>query len=273
MSENVFQKGETARLESVSKESGFDVPVELITLPSKGAIYPPEHPCHNLTSLEIKCMTAKEEDLLTSRALIKNGTVMSQLMRSCLLNKTIDPDDLLVGDRNALLIAIRITGYGANYSAKVGCAACGQEFESEFSLNGLAIKSLSADPVVSNTNLFPFVTPSGVNIQFKLLTGRDEQELNTIADRQKKLGSQVENSVTLRLFHSIVSINGETDRNKIKYAVNNLRARDSLALREHINAISPSVDMHQNVVCKLCGEASEVEVPLGLNFFWPDLGK
>ena len=97
------------------------IPVDVVALPSKGLVYPLDHPLSNEDETEIRCMTAREEDLLTSRALIKNGTVMSKLLQSCMMDKMVDPDTLLLGDRNALLIAVRVTGYGPEYSAKVSC--------------------------------------------------------------------------------------------------------------------------------------------------------
>ena len=190
------------------------------------------------------------------------------------MNKTIDPDSLILGDRNAILIAIRITGYGAEYSAKLNCDKCNQDFDCDFTLNGLSIKSLSATPIQPNLNLFSFKLPkSGQDIQFKLLTGKDEAEMSQIKDRSKKLGGQVEKGVTLRLFQSIVSINGETDRQKISQTINNMVASDARALRKHVQEISPNVDMKQWVKCKNCAEEMEVEIPLGLGFFWPDLSK
>jgi hypothetical protein len=267
---NPFQQ----KLESVSKQAGMEIPVDRISLPSKGLIYPPGHPLCNEDGVEIKSLTAKEEDILTSSALIKNGTVLTKLMESCLMNKTIDPDDLILGDRNAILIAIRVTGYGAEYSAKLNCDACNQEFEADFTLNGLSIKPLSATPIQPNTNLFSFKLPkSGLDVQFKLLTGKDENEMSQIKDRSKKLGGQIDKSVTLRLFHSIISINGETDRQKINYIATNMIASDSRALRKYIQEISPNIDMKQWTKCKNCGEQMEVEIPLGISFLWPDAAK
>lgn len=122
-------------------------------------MYPFGHPLANEEAVEIKAMTAREEDLLTSRALIKNGTVISQLLRSCIINKTIDPDEMLAGDRNAILVGIRITGYGSDYGAKISCQDCSKEFTNTFNLSNLSLKHLTALPVSPNQNLFDFVLP------------------------------------------------------------------------------------------------------------------
>jgi hypothetical protein len=260
------------KLESVSRSAGVEIPVDRIALPSKGLIYPVGHPLCNEDAVDVKCLCAAQEDILTSSALIRNGTVLTKLMESCLLNKTIEPDTLILGDRNAILIAIRITGYGSDYSVKLNCDSCSQEYDTTFSLNGLKIKSLGATPLQPNANLFGFKLPvSGLDVQFKLLTGKDETEISQINDRNKKLGSQIDKSITLRLFQAIASINGETDKQKLNYTINNLRAGDARALRKYILEISPNVDMKQWSKCPHCGVESEVEVPLGINFFWPDL--
>lgn len=257
----------------VAQQVGFDIPVESVSLPSKGRLYALDHPLANETEVEIRCMTAREEDLLTSRALIKNGTVMSKLLESCLMNKTIDPEDMLTGDRNALLIAIRVTGYGPEYTAKISCPECSEEHEQEFTLNNLKIRDLGAKPVQPNINLFEYTLPlSGLQVQFKLLTGKDESELSKIAERTKKMKSQVEKTVTSRLLYSIVAINGETDKQKIANVVNNMRAGDARALRKYMGDIEPDVDMKQWSSCPSCGEESEVQIPLGISFFWPDFG-
>ena len=275
MSDNVNRPFQAqAQLSSVSKESGIDIPVERVSLPSKWLIYSQGHPLFNEEFVEIKCMSAKEEDLLTSSALIKNGTVLTKLIESCLLNKSINAEDLILGDRNALLIGIRVTGYGSTYSVKIKCDDCNEEYDADFTLNGLTIKSLSSTPIQPNMNLFSYKLPvSGLDVQFKLLTGQDENEITQIKERNKKLGSQVEKNVTLKLFQSVASINGETDRSKLNYTINNLRAGDARALRNHIKEISPDIDMHQWTKCKKCNAESEVEIPLSVGFLWPDFDK
>ncbi len=96
---------------SVMKDDfGYEVPVEAVPLPSKGTVYPADSPLHGQETVEIRAMTAKEEDILTSRALIKKGTVITHLIQSCLVNKQIDVNEMLVGDRNAIMTALRITG-------------------------------------------------------------------------------------------------------------------------------------------------------------------
>ncbi len=254
--------------------NAYQVPAELVALPSRGLIYPLGSPLSNEETVEIKSMTAKEEDILTSRALIKNGTVITQLLKSCILNRLIDPDEMLTGDKNAVLIGIRVTGYGSEYSAKITCPHCSKEYENTFSLNKLKVKGLGAKPLQPNTNLFDFILPSsGMRVVFKLLNGRDEADLVKLVDSKKKLGGQIENGVTNRLFQAIVEINGESDKQKLNQIIQSMRAMDARALRKHMDEIEPAVDLKQEVVCPSCDEQSEVVMPLGMSFLWPDLGK
>lgn len=272
MSENIFSQT-NKKLETLSSQVGFDIPVESISLPSRGLIYPPENAFHMCEETEIRCMSAKDEDILSSRALIKKGSVISELLKSCLLNKSVDVDSLLIGDRNALLIGIRVSGYGPSYSAKIECADCNEQFDNDFTLNNLKIKRLGVDPISPGQNLFSFHLPiSKKDIQFKLLTGADDLLLSQQAEKQKKLGSQIDDSKSRRLFQSVISIAGETDRNKVNRIVSNLPAGDSFALRKYVEQIEPGVEMKQEVTCKACNSTQEVDVPLGPTFFWPDFG-
>jgi hypothetical protein len=262
------------KLNKVSEQVGFDVPVEYAKLPSKGVLYGVDHPLANEVEVEFKAMTAKEEDILTNQALLRKGTVLNELLKSCILNKTIQPGTLLLGDRNALMIAIRITGYGADYEAEVTCPGCSEKTTSNFNLSNLAIKPLSGTPVAPNQNLFSFELPlCKKTVQFKLLTGDDDATMDAEEAQAKKLGTSSDAFVTRMLFHSIVSFDGVTDRDKLRQIVNNLRAGDSKALRTHMMKIRPDVDMSQSFSCDKCGDTSEVNIPLGASFFWPDFSK
>src|SRR3990167_11073618 len=202
---NIFAQQSQSKLESLSKDLGFYIPVDLVQLPSKGLVYPVEHPFCDLEEVETKCMTAREEGLITSRALIKKGTVITELLKSCLMNKAVNVDTLLVGDRNALLITIRVSGYGSDYVVEIECPDCSEKFKNTFRLDSLVIKRLGATSDAPNTNSFSYTLPvSKLNIKFKLLTGADELEISQEAEKKKKLGVQVDNMVTRRLFYSIL---------------------------------------------------------------------
>lgn len=252
-------------------EEGYVPPTAAVPLPSKGKVYPAGSPLAGAEILEVKAMTAKEEDILTSAALLKQGKALDMLLRSCVVDRRVDLDTMLSGDRNAALIAIRITGYGQGYLVqKLECPACGEKSDHEFDLAKLPVKPLGADPVSPNSNVFSFRMPvSGKDVHFRLMTGADERELSTILERQRKIGGGLDQLVTTRLIHQILSIGGEADRLKIARTVETMPARDSRALRSHIDKIVPGVDMKQEFECPRCGESQEVDVPMGTEFFWP----
>jgi hypothetical protein len=250
---------------------GFEVPLESVPLPSNGVVYPSESALHMKETVEIRSMTAREEDILTSRALIKKGTVITELIKSCLIDKKIYVPDMLAGDRNAIMVALRITGYGAEYAVEADCPKCNVRSKQEFNLGDMPIKRLQIEPVTKGQNVFEFKLPvTKKTVKFKFLTGRDEEEISTIQERTKKQGAQADNIVTNRLQFAIVSIDGKTDRSAINGFIRNMPARDSMSLRKFIDANEPGIDMKGNFDCPSCSDVNEVRVPLGASFFWPD---
>jgi len=269
--EEIDKKG-PIQIQNVAKdEFGLDIPVENVPLPSMGIIYNKDSSLYNKEVLQIRPMTAREEDILTSRAYIKDGTVISKLIDSCLVDKTINSEDLISGDRTALMVALRITGYGADYEIEVSCPECGATNKSTFDLASLPIKRLKVEPVGDGENLFEVVLPvTKKKVRVKFLTGHDEKEMMIINERKKKKGFSTDTSVTDRLTRSIQSVDDITDKNKISFFVKNLPVRDSLALRRFLDKQEPGVEMKSNLRCNSCFEESEVDLPIGTSFFWPD---
>lgn len=257
--------------DKVKSDFGLEIPQEIVPLPSNGKVYPQDSSLHGRDSVEIKAMTAKEEDILTSRALLKKGSVITELIRSCLMDRSINPLDLLSGDRNALMVAIRITGYGQEYVVELECPECNVKSPHTFDLGALPIKRLEIDPVVTGDNVFEFLLPySKKNVKFKFMTGRDEEEIMLTSEKQKKLGLTTgDTSITTNLLYSLVSIDGVEDRAKIAGFVRSMPARDSLALRSYIKENEPGIIMKQETTCNACGHAEEVSMPLGISFLWP----
>ena len=269
---SLISKDGPIRVSDVMKDDfGIDIPAESVPLPSRGVIYDASGPLFQKETLDIKPMTAKEEDILTSRALIKKGTVLTKLIQSCLLDKTINPDNLISGDRNALLVSLRITGYGADYDVEVDCPECGARSKQTFDLSTLRIKRLEIDPVSQGENLFEVQLPVTKKVvRVKFLTGKDEREMMVTAERKKKAGLNTDTSVTDRLMQSIISVDGITDKNKLSFFVKNIPARDSLVLRKFLDNYEPGVEMKSWMTCPSCHEQSEVGLPMGASFFWPD---
>jgi len=181
-------------------------------------------------------MTAREEDILTSRALIKKGTVITNLLQSCIVDKKVDVQKMLSGDRNAVMVALRITGYGAEYTAEVECPSCSDKSKHGFDLSALPIKELEIEPVELGVNSFEFQLPvTKKKVTFKFLTGADEEEILVVQERKKKTGAQADSLVTTRLQYAITSVDGKTDRAMIASFIRSIPARDSMELRKYID--------------------------------------
>jgi len=272
----VFTANDAARaghqVRNVMKDDfNFEVPVESVPIPSMGVVYASDSPLFRQETVDIRAMTAKEEDILTSRALIKKGTVITHLLKSCMIDKRVDPDEMLSGDRNAIMTAVRITGYGAEYNVEVDCPACGEKSKQAFDLSQLPIKRLTIAPVAEGANLFEFVLPvSKKRVRFKFLTGFDEAELAVVQERKKKQGMSTDNLVTQRLMFSIQSVDNITDKTKISMFIRNMPARDSLELRKYIDNNEPGIEMKSWMDCPACLDHTEVRMPIGAAFFWPD---
>ena len=256
--------------EALKKDFGLDIPVSLVPIPSLGLVYPEGSPLHNAEHVEIRGMTTREEDILMSRALIRKGTVITELIKSCLVTPGVDVSSLIGGDRNALMVSIRILGYGNEYDAEITCPKCEHTNLVKVDLNSLDVKELGVQPVSPGENRFEFVLPSTKKkAQFRFLTGREEEEILAQMESKKKRGIQNDNVITTRLLHSVLSIDGVSDKNKIAQFINYMPARDSRALRQYMDQIEPGIDMKFEFSCSNCQHYEVMALPLGPNFFWP----
>lgn len=252
----------------------FIVPTEFVELPSRGLFYPPNHPLHNQETIEVKQMTAKEEDLLTSRALLKKGLALDRVISSIIVNKNINPNTLLVGDRNAILIAARVSGYGNSYETNVTCPNCSTVNKHMFDLNDLEIyhgDAVDSSEVTQNEDgTFTTILPRiKVEATFRLLSGNDEKNLLKQVENARKK-RQEENSVTRQLRQIVVAVNGDTQQQNINYVIDNMPSSDARHLRLMYKLTAPDIDMTQDFTCSNCGHEQDMEVPLTADFFWPD---
>jgi hypothetical protein len=257
----------------VKDDFGWEVPVDIAPLPSQGKIYDKNSPLHGREVVEIRAMTAKDENILMSQAYIKNGTVINKLLESCIIDKSIDINELLVGDRDALTIAIRITGYGSGYDMYTTCESCHQRTQYTANLSNLSIKRFGAEPVEIGKNIFQVELPkTKKTVLFKLLTVGDEKEISETAKRKEAmLGIKASNSrSTESLLNSVVSIDNISDRNKLSKFIDNMPILDARFLRKYIADISPTIDMNSMFKCPSCAQEAQVGIRLGLGFFWPD---
>jgi hypothetical protein len=263
-----------SQAQAAKQNLGIEIPTAVVPLPSKGLVYGNGHPLASKEDVEIFGMTAQQEDILMSRPLIKKGTVITELIKSCLVDKSIDVNSLISGDRNALMVSIRITGYGPDYTPIINCPACEHRQDFTIRLDNLEVKTLSVEPARPGENLFLFKLPmSGKTVTFKFLTGREEEEILATMEAKKKKGIQSDNVVTTRLLYSLVSVDGSTDRSMIAQFARFMPARDSLALRKYIDEIEPTIDMKADFTCVSCAHSEVLAIPMGPSFFWPDSGR
>ena len=252
----------------------FVVPTEFVDLPSEGRYYSQNHPLHNKDVIEIKHMTAKEEDILTSKTLLKKGVAIDRVMKNVIVDKTIDPDSLLVGDRNAIVIALRAISYGESYETKVICPSCEAKNDFTFDLSNIEVVrggDLEELDIKENEDgTFNVILPlTKLTVTFKLLTGREEKAFisNLQQDRKTKAG---EKTVTRQLMSIIVAVNEDSTHQTKRYVVDNLPSIDSRRIRTAYKIVNPNIDLTQVFECAECGFESEMEVPLTADFFWPD---
>ena len=243
------------------KEKTNQFPSEEVTLPSKGLLYSKDSPLSKGV-IEMKYMTAREEDILTNQNLIENGTVIDKLLQSLILSP-IDYNDLLLGDKNAVLIATRILGYGAEYKVSV------KGEEHQIDLGKLENKPFDESNLVDGKNEFNFTLPhSKTVLTYKILTGNDESAIERELAGLKRLNKNNNPEMTTRLKYMILAVDGNVDKKTIREFVDNgFLARDARAFRNNLKTTSPDVDLSY-----LLDNGEEVEVAISLGFFWPDLG-
>tara|TARA_R100000664_G_C2700128_1_gene100786 strand:- start:46 stop:783 length:738 start_codon:yes stop_codon:yes gene_type:complete len=238
-------------------------PSETVDLPSEGKLYPEGHPLKD-GKIEIKYMTAKEEDILTSQNLIKKGVVIDRLLDSLILTEGVKVDDLIIGDKNAVMVASRVLAYGPEYSCEV-VTPSGDKLQHTFNLAECPFKKLPKDVT---ENSFEVTLPiSKKKIKFGILTGKEEALIEKDLKASRKVGA-VSPELTTRLRYVIKEVDGDNSQSVINETSINMLARDSMFLREEIKKVSPDIELQQEV--EVGGESVKVNIPMTVNFFWPD---
>ncbi len=246
----------------------FVAPTEWVELPSKGK-YPDGHPLHGQDSIEIKYMTARDEDILTNRDLLKKGLAIDRLISNLIKDKSIDSKYLYVGDRNAIMLYARVSAYGADYKTKINCPNCGEQNKCTFDLqshdvNEVNIEDTSIERVGDGT--FVVELPmSKMHACIRPLLGRDEMEII-----KESKGGKMDNLITKQMKRFVVAFNGYEDPKTINYVCDNMVATDSRFLRDCFMLISPDISVKDNFECKECGHEEVMLVPFGADFFWPE---
>jgi len=260
----------------------YVVPTELVDLPSKGKFYPEDSSLHGVSEIEMKEMTAKEEDILTTESYLKKGVLFDRLLRSLIVDKSIKTEELLVGDRNALLVAARISAYGPIYETEVTCPLCDfahKDYGFDLGLcpphEPIDLDSDEGKDLYSGveygggSNYLVTLPKSRAVIEVRLLNGKDESNITRSAEmrRKKKLP---ENALTEHFKRVTVSVNGVTDSFEIDNFIRGMPASDSRHLRKIFKKLTPNINLTQEFVCEDCGYEQDLEVPISPRFFWPD---
>jgi|9_EtaG_2_1085328.scaffolds.fasta_scaffold09985_1 hypothetical protein len=249
----------------------FINPTEFVALPSKGR-YPTGHPLQGQDSIEIRYMTAKDEDILTSKSLLKEGIALDRLIQNLIVNNQISSKDLYIGDRNAIIIYARASAYGDKYKTKVTCPNCSEVSSHTFDLNeyhsydGADYEEFDLEETEHGTFM---VTLPMTNIvaEIRPLLGIDEADIIKDLKKDKKGENGL---VTNQIKRFCMSFNGFKDKKTINQVVDRLTAVDSRYLRNAFTAISPDLSVKGNFICKSCEYEEEMVVPFGTDFFWPD---
>ena len=245
----------------------FVAPTEFVELPSKGIGYPQGHPLYDEKTIEIRFMTAKDEDILTSKSLLKKGLAVDRLIGNLLIDKTLKAEDILISDRNAIILAARSSAYGHIYETKVQCPSCNNSQRMSFDLSdGRITEPVFPDNVVELENgHYMYETEfSKMKVEMRLLTGRDEN----IMFKAINSNNDAAMSTQMKLF--IVGVNGHKHPNIIEHFVNNVPAFEARSLRKTFSDLTAMVEVKEQFICDSCGFEQEMEVPFNADFFWPD---
>jgi len=248
----------------------FVTPSEFVPLPSKGR-YPQGHPLHGQDSIEINYMTAKDEDILTSRSMLKKGIAIDRLIQNLIKNKSIDSKSLYIGDRNSIIIHARGSAYGQDYKTKIKCPSCGETSKTIFDLSdyhtyhGDDFEDIEIE--VTEQKTFNVELPlSKIVTEMRPLMGHDELQMVS-GNKGKKA---MENLITKQMRQFVISFNGHKEKSTINHVINNMTAGDSKYLRDCFRLISPDISIEGNFECRHCDHQEEMTVPFGADFFWPD---
>jgi len=253
-----------------NKKSLFDfvTPTEFVNLPTRGRFYSEGHPLHNVETIEIRHMTAKDTDILTSKALLKKGVAIDRMLENVIVGEEINVEDLYIGDKNALILASRINGFGPYYEVKVSCPSCGGTCEHTFDLNDLEDKVQDDVQISENGTVMITLPKSEIQVECRLLTSKDERQMIATAAKKKKLNLG-DSTLTDQYKMLIVSLNGETERGLVEKFIEVMPAYDATYLRRTYEEAVPNIDTTNEIVCQHCSTESTVDMPFSANFFWP----
>ncbi len=248
---------------------------EFVELPSKGLFYPQNHPLHRQETVEIRFMTARDEDILTSPSLLRKGVAIDKFIQNILVDQNIRVPDLLIGDKSAIMVAARVTGYGPEYEVKIVCPECSTECDVTVDLTDYhkyfeKFEQSEHFTLNRDGNFDTTLPTSGLQVTVRLMTSRDETRMSNRINTKKK-NKLAETNTTDFLKSIIVSVDGTSDPSDLNDMIGDMPARDSRFLRKNYSQLVPAVRLREDFECMYCGAETETEVPLEATFFWPDI--
>jgi hypothetical protein len=248
--------------------SQYEFATEIVSLPSQGLCYPESNPLSK-GEIELKYMTAREEEILTSQSLIKKGVVLDKLFEAIIVDKAINPDDIVLGDKNAIMLATRILGYGPEYKVQIQTSV-GEVDEVSVDLGKVKTKDIDFTKL-TRENKYTFKTSLGNQLVFKLLTHGDEKKIDADVTAMKRLNKDSGGSeLTTRYRYMLVSVDGKEDTKSITDFINNkFLSKDTKAFREHLKTLQPDIKMEFDYTDPENGETEVRSIPMGVGFFWP----
>lgn len=255
-------------------ELSFISPTEMVDLPSKGNLYPEGHAMYGREQLEVRFMTAKEEDILLNENYVKNGIVLDRLVQSLLVDEAVKSADLLIGDKNAIIIAARISAYGNEYETRVKCPACAEENKYKFDLFDSQTyhgEDYDSEEIVAQPDGSFLLTLPLCKLPCKIRPLDGVEERKFAQDLRKKKKTKINSQLRSRQLKAVVvSVNDTTDARYIDTFCENVPARDASYIRSSLKKVTPTIDLEQEYSCSECGHEGTLEVPFNTEFFWPD---
>jgi len=252
---------------------GFVAPTEHVVLPSMGKFYPAEHPLYGKDTVEIRYLSAKELDTLSSKSLLQKGIAVDRMLQSIIVDQDVNVEDLFIGDKNAIIVAARVGTFGGDYGVRLSCGNCQHSFEHNFDLTEISNKETEEEnsdlEFSENGTFFISLPKTKVRVECKLLTTKDEKSLEQRA--KKKASMNLPESVITDQYKSfIVSLNGVTERGLVDEFVDVMPAGDMYHLSKIYGEVRPDLNLVQDCECPACGENNRIDIPFTANFFWPD---
>lgn len=252
---------------SISRKE-YPFPTEIISLPSKGLCYPESNPL-SAGEITVKLMTAREEDILTNAALIKKGIQLDKLLESIVVEPGVNINDLVIGDKNAILVTSRILAFGPQYDVKLTDPFDDEEVEVAIDLSKIKIKEVD-ESLLNRNNEYDFTLPiSKIAIKFKMLTHGDETIINRDVEASLK-ALKTGNEITTRYRRILIEVDGSRDFGTISnFVTNRLLAGDSKALRKYMATLTPDLDLNFDYTSPVTGDTEALRIPFGVGFFYP----